>query len=57
VIGQDEKRQQRDGRDHNPHLPCDYQGGHRWSDPVRGEDTNGNKLTLVICMTCGKVRA
>ena len=42
---------------YNPHLPCDYQGGHRWSDPVRGEDTNGNKLTLVICANCGKVRA
>lgn len=42
---------------HNPHISCDLQGGHVWSEPVRGEDMNGNALTLVICTNCGKVRA
>ena len=42
---------------YNPHIPCEAQGGHRWGEPTRGEDINGNKLTLVTCVNCGKVRA
>ena len=42
---------------HNPHVDCDYQGGHVWSEPVQSEDMNGVKLTLVICANCGKVKS
>lgn len=42
---------------HNPHLPCELQGGHRWGSPTPGEDVLGHKLTLVTCNQCGRVRA
>jgi len=42
---------------HNPHIPCDLQGGHIWSAPIPGKNINEVKITVVVCKNCGKVRA
>jgi hypothetical protein len=42
---------------HNPHLPCELQGGHSWNSPELGEDVLGNKIKLQTCVNCGKVRS
>lgn len=41
---------------HNPHIPCELQGGHDWEYPILGEDALGNKIHLRICKNCGKVK-
>ena len=42
---------------HNPHIPCDLQGGHLWGEPIPGKNVNDAKITLVVCKNCGKVQA
>jgi hypothetical protein len=41
---------------HNPHIPCDLQGGHDWKK-VAGKNYNDVPITVEVCIRCGKTRA
>lgn len=40
---------------YNPHLPCELQGGHVWSEPIKGKNINETPIMIQICKNCGKV--
>lgn len=42
---------------HNPHLPCELQQGHMWSEPLPGKNILEMKITVVYCLNCGRTRA
>jgi len=41
---------------HNPHIPCELQGGHDWKK-VSGKNINEAPVSLEFCVRCGKVKA
>lgn len=42
---------------HNPYIPCELQGGHVWSEPLEGKSILEMKITVVLCVNCGKTKA
>lgn len=42
--------------EHNPQIPCELQGGHRWSK-IAGKNMNEIGITLEYCKNCHKVVA